>query len=464
MAMQSRRDLYQAHRLMTTRAALALMRGEPDVPDQPIRRMNVGTLAGVLVGVIVVGIFGIWGLLFHGSAALKDQGGTVIIDKQTGAAYVFCQKGKDICPVVNYASALLDLQSSTISVQNVNQSALTKIPHGPLIGILGLPPDLPAPGLLFRQPWAACVQTLTAVAGHAGPQTTTVLAGGVQPGGQRLGSTGLLLVSSEDTGQDWVIGNGQRMLITPLAMKDLFPSTSPVTVTSVWLNALPQGGAFAPPAITDQGTTVTGPTGTAVQVGELYQSGTGAGIRYYVTMNDGSLASITQTQESLLILKAGDLPPNTTAPPALSPSQLTGHVSGALANDLPLTDTNVVSAAQSAPLCVVLSGSGSSLSKQVETGGQMPVGTKTGAPADSGEVDQLALPPGKGALVQEAGSSVSYLLITDGHRYALASTSVPSFLGYSLSQAVQLPAGFLDMIPAGPGFSPAQATQPVPGG
>lgn len=466
MAMQSRRDLYQAHRLMTTRAALALLRGEPDVPDQPIRRMNVGTLAGVLVGVIVAGIFGIWGLLFHGSAALQNQGGTVIIDKQTGTTYVFCEKGKDICPVVNYASALLDLQSSTISVQNVNQSSLTKIPQGPEIGILGLPPDLPGSGLLFRQPWAACVQTRTAVAGHAGPQTTTVLAGGVQPGGQRLGSTGLMLVSSEDTDpvQDWVIGNGQRMTITHLAVKDLFPATSPVTVTSVWLNALPEGGAFAPPAIADQGTTVTGPTGSQVQVGELYQSGTGAGTRYYVTTGDGTLASITQTQESLLILKAGDLPPGTTAPPALSPSQLTGHVSGKLFNDLPLTDTNMVSASQSAPLCVVLSGSGSSLSRQVETGGQMPVGTNTGAPADSGEVDQVALPPGKGALVQESGSSVSYLLITGGHRYAMASTSVPSFLGYSLSQAVQLPAGFLNMIPAGPGFSPAQAAQPVPGG
>ena len=29
--MQSRRDLFQAHRLMTQRAALALLRGEPDI-------------------------------------------------------------------------------------------------------------------------------------------------------------------------------------------------------------------------------------------------------------------------------------------------------------------------------------------------------------------------------------------------------------------------------------------------
>ena len=51
--MQSRKDLFQAHRLMTQRASLALLRGEPDIPDQPLRRLNVATFSGVLVAVIV---------------------------------------------------------------------------------------------------------------------------------------------------------------------------------------------------------------------------------------------------------------------------------------------------------------------------------------------------------------------------------------------------------------------------
>ena len=53
--MQSRRDLFAAHRLMTQRVALALLRGEPDIPDQPLRRLNVATFSGVLVAVIVTG-------------------------------------------------------------------------------------------------------------------------------------------------------------------------------------------------------------------------------------------------------------------------------------------------------------------------------------------------------------------------------------------------------------------------
>ena len=66
--MQTRRDLLQAHRLMTQRAALALLQAEPDPPDQPLRRLNVGLISSVLVAVIVAAAFGVWGLLAPGDA------------------------------------------------------------------------------------------------------------------------------------------------------------------------------------------------------------------------------------------------------------------------------------------------------------------------------------------------------------------------------------------------------------
>ena len=134
--MQSRRDLFQAHRLMTQRASLALLRGEPDIPDQPLRRLNVAAFTGVLVAVIVTALFLIWGLLGHGGSSVRNQPGTLIIDKQTGQSYVFCQHGK-LCPVVNYASARLALRSSAVTQQTVNQAALAKFARGPLIGIPG---------------------------------------------------------------------------------------------------------------------------------------------------------------------------------------------------------------------------------------------------------------------------------------------------------------------------------------
>src|SRR5260370_35663794 len=108
--MQSRRDLFQAHRLMTQRASLALLRGEPDIPDQPLRRLNVAAFSSVLVAAIVTVLFFIWGLLGHRGSALQDQPGTLILAKATGQPYVFARGGQ-LAPVVTSTSARRTLPS-----------------------------------------------------------------------------------------------------------------------------------------------------------------------------------------------------------------------------------------------------------------------------------------------------------------------------------------------------------------
>jgi type VII secretion protein EccB len=459
--MQSRRDLFQAHRLMTQRAALALLRGEPDIPDQPLRRLNVAAFSGVLVAVIVAALFGIWGLLGHGGSQLQPKPGTLVIDKQTGTAYVFCQGGK-LCPVLNYASARLALQSSSVDQQTVSQASLTKFARGPLIGIPGLPQPLPDPGLLLRQPWSVCLQT---VIGLSGDRTSTTLVGGIGTGGHSLAGGALL---AQALGQDWVIWDGQRMPVQPSRLQALFAPRQPVAVPPVWLDALPQGPAFAPPAIAGQGTPVTGPGGT-VLVGQVYEVTVVGGRppQYYVMLRSG-LARISETQAALL-----DFEPSAPKPSMLNPSQVSGHLSAATVPDggLPSVVPAVVRASSSAPLCVVYgaTGAGSTMARQVVLGGRVPSGgTPTGRAAD---VDRVTLPPGAGALVGaapgtgRAGGAISYFLVAGGRRYALASQSVAAMLGYNLStQAVQLPAGVVDLIPSGPALDPAEATRPVPGG
>ena len=78
--MQNRKDLLQAHRLMTRRSALALLCGEPDSPNQPLRRLNLATISSVLVGVIAAAVFGVLGLLAPGSATGLTRPGTLVID------------------------------------------------------------------------------------------------------------------------------------------------------------------------------------------------------------------------------------------------------------------------------------------------------------------------------------------------------------------------------------------------
>lgn len=463
MTMQSRRDLFQAHRLMTQRASLALLRGEPDVPDQPLRRLNVAVFSGVFVAVIVTGLFFILGLLGHGSSSISNTPGMLVIDKQTGTAFVFCQGGK-LCPVVNYASARLALGNSPLNQQTVNQSALTKFARGPEIGIPGLPEPLPTSSLLVRQPWSVCAETITS---SFGTKTSTALVGGTSVGGRPLGNDALLVTAQK---QDWVIWNGQRMAVQQNMIQALrTPSTPVVTSVSVplvWLNALPQGPAFAAPVIAGKGTPVAGPAGGSAQVGQVYQVSSPGGTQYDVMLR-GGLAAISPMQASLLTSEPG-APPKTT----LTPGQAASHQSSVQVprGGLPTSIPAMVTPAASAPLCMVYSGggtavTGTALTGQVEIGGRVPSGgVPTGVPADVG---QVTLPPGGGALVAadpSAGSDsgvVSYFLIADGRRYALAGTGVIGMLGYNLSQAVLLPAGVVDLIPAGPALDPSLADRPV---
>jgi type VII secretion protein EccB len=455
MTMQSRRDLFQAHRLMTQRASLALLRGEPDVPDQPLRRLNVAVFSGVFVAVIVTGLFFILGLLGHGGSSITNTPGMLVIDKQTGTPFVFCE-GNKLCPVVNYASARLALGASPLNQQTVDQSALTKFPRGPEIGIAGLPEPLPASSLLVRQPWSVCTQTTST--GFI-TQPTTALVGGTSIGGRALGNSVLLVTALN---QNWVIWNGQRMAVQKPGIVAL-GAQSETSVPPVWLNAIPQGPAFAAPAIADAGGTVTGPTGATAAVGQVYQVNSS---QFYVMLR-GGLAPISPMQAALLTSEPG-APPRAT----LSPSQVSGFRSAPSVprGDLPDDVPSVVTPAGSAALCMVYSGggtalSGTALAGHVETGGRVPSGgVLTDIPAD---VEQITLPAGTGALVAAnpgTGSDngvVSYFLIADGRRYALQSTSVIGMLGYSLSQAVLLPAGVVDLIPQGPPLAPTLARNPV---
>jgi type VII secretion protein EccB len=456
MTMQSRRDLFQAHRLMTQRAALALLRGEPDVPDQPLRRLNVAVFSGVFVAVIVVGLFFILGLLGHGGSSIQNTPGMLVIDKQTGTPFVFCQ-GNKLCPVVNYASARLALGPSPLNQQTVDQSALAKFPRGPEIGIAGLPEPLPTSSLLVRQPWSVCAETTS---NAFVSQLSTALVGGTSIGGRPLGNSVLLVTALN---QEWVVWNGQRMAVQKDGTVALAAQQPAVPVPTVWLDAIPQGPAFEAPTIEDAGATVTGPTGAPVTVGQVYEVN---GQQFYVMLRSG-LAPVSPMQAALL-----DSEP--TAPPkaTLLPSQVSGHLSSTSVprGDLPDAIPPVVTPAASAPLCMVYSGggtalSGTALAGHVETGGRVPSGgVLTDIPAD---VEQITLPAGAGALVAAnpgTGSDsgvVSYFLIADGRRYALQSTGVIGMLGYSLSQAVLLPAGVVDLIPQGPPLDPALARNPV---
>jgi type VII secretion protein EccB len=475
--MQTRKDLLQAHRLMTKRAALALLQAEPDPPDQPLRRLNVSTFSSILVAVIVAAVFGIWGLIAPGNAGGLTAPDTLLIDQATGSPYVPCQHGK-LCPVLNYASARLALDTTSPNQREVSQASLARYPHGPEIGIAGLP-ALPAPGLLVGQPWSVCVQTETSSATLAS-HTLTTLVGGQGVGGRPLSAGDALVVAAG--GNDWLVWNGVRMLI-PLPQQAAiltalgFVQTAEQVPLS-WLDAFSRGADFAPPRITGFGRRVfRGPGGGPARIGQVFVTSPG-GRQYYVLTRQG-LAPVTVTEAKLLDAIRGQVPQGT-----VTTAQAANHHGSVSADGMPLTmpapaDKNV---SLSAPLCVVYSGPASTgpVAGRVTVGGRVP---SDGIPITGGSyVNQIAMRPGRAALVAvlpglpspasassaAAGSQhpdvTSYFLVTGGVRYGLAGPDVAAMLGYNLTrQQTLVPASVVDLIPAGPAFDPAAARDRVSG-
>ena len=101
--MQNRRDQVQAHAFVVGRLVSALLRAEPDAPMTPLRRFVVGTFWGALLGALAVAGFGVYGFISPGGSTAWRAGGALIVEKETGARYVFVEG--ELRPVVNYASA-----------------------------------------------------------------------------------------------------------------------------------------------------------------------------------------------------------------------------------------------------------------------------------------------------------------------------------------------------------------------
>jgi type VII secretion protein EccB len=466
---QTRKDLLQAHRLMTQRAALALVLGEPDNPELPLRRLNVAAFCGVMVALLVMAAFGIYGLLNPGGATGLQQAGMLIVEKETGARYVWCQN-QQLCPVANYVSARLLAGADDGHRKSVSRNSLTAFDRGPEVGIPGAPNTLPDAKKLVRTPWSVCVRTVdNGVTGRT-PVVTLVAGHGV--GGQGLRDD--QAVAAAAAGQTWLIWRNHRLRVPHYAVSTL--STLPPQVAAKWLNALPAGPDYQAPDIPGRGTAVTGPRGPA-KVGQVFQVDAASGTAWYVLLRDG-LAPISALEKELLRadpassqaygnqpFQAIPLDPASVSAYRASPTVISRP-------ELAGRPPQMVQYADSTPLCAVYDDPTGNSAGHLALGGRLPAPPSSTAPTG---VDQLVFPPGGGALVglePEPGkpSSVStYFLVTEGHRYALKSADVATKLGYAItgdqtSNAFPMPASVLGLIPLGPVLDPGAAANPISGG
>jgi type VII secretion protein EccB len=353
-----------------------------------------------------------------------------VVDTDTATVYVPCAGGQ-LCPAMNFASALLALDSpGGIRQVAVHQTALAGYAIGPPVGIAGLPPFLPAASALVRGPWSVCAT------GGA-----TVLVGGVSTRGHELGPSGAELVSAG--GRDWLLWDSTRLAIQPAVAQTLF-AAGPVSVPLAWLDSLPRGPDFVAPALPGAGQIVTGPSGAAAPVGQVYVQQSPR--EYYVLTADGRLAPVTAVAAALL-----ERMPGASSAQPISPSVAASGLGGTAvpAAGLPATVPRIAQA--SSALCAVYrAGPGPT----VTVGGAVPSGGGT-----SGAV-RAWFPPGSGALVRSARG---WFLLADAHRYPIRSAAAAQALGYDLGRdAVPLPASVTDLLAPGPALDTTAAKAQAP--
>jgi type VII secretion protein EccB len=463
--MQTRRDLYQAHKLMMQRVSLALLSGEPDLPESPMRRLTVAALSGAMVAVLIAAVYGIIGLLRGGGTNGIEQPGTLIIEKETGTRYAWSAPDSKLIPFINYTSALLALQTDNPKTKTVSRQSLAKYVRGPISGIVGAPDSLPDPDKPAKAPWSLCVRT--AENGRGGTTPVVTLVGGRNVGGRTLVGAEAVVVTAAN--QPWLIYNNQRMRLTPGGLRAL-GTNQPAPVSDVWLNGIPQGSDFVAPSIPGRGGTGPGPNAQDAPVGQVYrvQSPTGGGDLWYVQLSDGP-ALISESQANLLL---SDPASKDVPTPKLVNSAQLGRLSPQRIKALPDTMPRPTAYDLAQPLCAVYAGTdGLSMDAQLAIGGTLPEVTTTavGAPTSSavtGGIDQIDV-PGSGTLAGQLTTAKvrpqSFFIVTDqGLKFPIPKVDDVKKLGFDASKASAVPSNLLRLIPQGPDLVPADALKPVP--
>ncbi|AEV82495.1 hypothetical protein ACWT_1477 [Actinoplanes sp. SE50] len=450
--MASRRDQLQSYQFLNQRVISAFVMRETDPAQSPLRRGIGALFGGLMIAVLIAAGFGIYGILTKVGGDQWRTEGSVVVEKESGASFVFLHDRLN--PALNFTSAKLAAGKPNPQVYRVAAKALTGVPRGVTIGIPGAPASLPAADQQSGLPWAMCL-----VPGEN--PAATLLVGTAGPAGADLGDKGLLV--TDGAGNVQLISHGwkHRIQDAQTNLPALFGAVDPMRVSTAWLNSLPAGADIA--AIPVQNRGVPSRRVTGLNNGQVLATEVGVnGTQFYLVLDNGVLP-ITALQKAVLnaafpaepknvpvtvVTGAPQLKPagNADAQPPADPPKLATVAAGT-------TACAVTRSAAKAP-SIVVGGSPAGLSAAVPT---------TGAAGGRALADQVGVPAGHFALVHVPGSG-GYQVITDlGVRHAVPDADALARLGYTAASATEVPTALVTSIPAGVTLDPVAALKPVTG-
>ncbi|MFD6661906.1 type VII secretion protein EccB [Micromonospora chalcea] len=462
--MRTRRDQVQAYRFVTRRIVSALLSGDPETNDLPMRRLGMAVFGSVIAAAVVLGGVGAYGQLTSNSAPLEPN--TLVIERETGATYYF---GEDrvLRPTLNYASARLIVNDAAATPRTMSQASIKDRPRGRLVGIVGAPDDLPDRKSLVGLPWSVCD---VPDPNDTQRSTTHLVIDRTLPGGTALTDRAVVVRTGEAR---YLLTGGSRLRVAGddqalVALK--MAGVTNLTVGQQLLNAVPVGPVLRKPTIDGDGS----PSGLAVagrpaRIGQVYQA---AG-QYYVLTRQG-LATVREVTALLLLGRGGEV------------TQITPDEAGRLLTDQRLEPDGLPARLPTPhevrpgrtvlcatyrpgpagqPPTTTLEVFDSPPAELTEATAAMP--SRQGGRDAVRTAENVLLPGGKGVLAQAtagesgkpaAGSTV-YLITAQGIRYPLGTDGgdAKSALGYGDVTPVAVPASLLALVPTGPTLSRADA-------
>lgn len=471
--MPSRRDQVQAYFFTVERLVAALMHGHPDAPETPNRRIGVAAVFGLVLAVLVAGIFGIYGLFVPGGNSSWQNAGAIIVAKETGARYLYLDGV--LRPVLNYTSARLIISSASNggapATVSVSQNSLSGVPVGAPIGIQGAPDALPT--TLTAGPWTVCTQPPDPDTAGTTPQPKVTLVIGSIAGTTAADAQGVLVSTADGT--RYLLWRGERFrLASNLAVNALgYGGVDPLVVTPAWINPIPSGPDLTTPQLPGIGEHAPAINGKSARIGQVYDAHNGLinSDQLYVLSQNG-MVPISRTVATLVLADpaiGAAYPAGNPAPIQIPPSALTGQSITAepnLSSGYPDTPPSLVDAGGDSLPCMRYSwGSGGNpaaalvfLDRSAVNGAAVATETHAAGAA----ADQVVIPAGTGILAHDvptagAKAGTEYLITDDGVRFPLSSASVPSYLGLVESAAVNVPSQLLVLLPTGPVLDPGAA-------
>jgi type VII secretion protein EccB len=438
--MPSRRDQVDGQRYMMARVTGALVRAEPETAELPTRRDRSGTLTGIVLGMVLLGVVAIWAIMSESGSTRWQQPRMLVVDSSSGARYVLVD-GR-LRPVNDVATATL-LAGGRLTPITVSSSQLAKVPQGASVGTAAGPQVLPAANRINQGVWRACSVGAGLI----------VLDIDVAAAPEALGDGQAVPVTAG--GKTYLLWAGRRLLLSQPWVADVLGLglIAPVPVATDWLDLIPLDNTATPPKLAGAGGAGTEVAGRPTSIGQIFAVDMGNGTAGHYVMTADGLAPLTKTE--YLLLRAT---PGSGGETAVTAADLTaaGRRSPVRPlTTLPPTPPEAVSTSEESVACVEYAG----------PAGEKPtilLATATGRPTShsGGKIAVTAqVSPGGGALLTSAASAGTdpyqqQILLVDeqGIAYPVAASDVAT-LGYSLDQAVVMPTALVAMLPVGPALA-----------